>query len=198
MEKYSNLTEEELIEKLQNGEREVEDYLIEKYKGLVLKKAHALFIVGGEQEDLIQEGMIGLFKALRDYDSCKNASFFTFASICVERQIFKAVEMSGRLKNKPLNSYISLSEEENPLVNTAGFASMDPESIVIDRENVKIMQEKIKQQLSVFENHVLDAYLDGKTYLQIAEEMEKSPKAIDNALQRIKSKIKKFIEKEQH
>ena len=187
MDNYEQFTDEELIERL-------EDYLMEKYKGMVLKKAHAMFIVGGEREDLIQEGMIGLFRALRDYQPGKSATFATFANLCVERQIYKAIEMSGRLKNKPLNSYISLSEEESPILDSLAFEQQDPEAIVIDRENVNVMQEKIRQHLSRFETRVLDSYLEGMTYTQIAEAMGKSPKSIDNALQRIRGKIREFLE----
>ncbi|MCA5964206.1 sigma-70 family RNA polymerase sigma factor [Blautia sp. RD014234] len=188
MDNYEQFTDEELIERLRDGEQELEDYLMEKYKGMVLKKAHAMFIVGGEREDPIQEGMIGLFRALRDYQPGKSATFATFANLCVERQIYKAIEMSGRLKNKPLNSYISLSEEESPILDSLAFEQQDPEAIVIDRENVNVMQEKIRQHLSRFETRVLDAYLEGMTYTQIAEAMGKSPKSIDNALQRIRGR----------
>ena len=194
MENYEQFTDEELIERLRDGEQELEDYLMEQYKGMVLKTAHAMFIVGGEREDLIQEGMIGLFKALRDYQPGKSAVFSTFANLCVERQLYKAIEMSGRLKNKPLNSYISLSEEESPILDSLAFEQQDPEAIVIDRENVNVMQEKIRQHLSSFETQVLDSYLEGMTYTQIAEAMEKSPKSIDNALQRIRGKIREFLE----
>ena len=194
MDNYEQFTDEELIERLRDGEQELEDYLMEKYKGMVLKKAHAMFIVGGEREDLIQEGMIGLFRALRDYQPGKSATFATFANLCVERQIYKAIEMSGRLKNKPLNSYISLSEEESPILDSLAFEQQDPEAIVIDRENVNVMQEKIRQHLSRLETRVLDAYLEGMTYTQIAEAMGKSPKSIDNALQRIRGKIREFLE----
>lgn len=194
MDNYERFTDEELIERLRSGERELEDYLMEKYKGMVLKKAHAMFIVGGEREDLIQEGMIGLFRALRDYQPGKSATFATFANLCVERQLYKAIEMSGRLKNKPLNSYISLSEEESPILDSLAFEQQDPEAIVIDRENVNVIQEKIRQHLSPFETQVLDSYLEGMAYTQIAEAMEKSPKSIDNALQRIRGKIREFLE----
>ena len=194
MDNYEQFTDEELIERLRDGEQELEDYLMEKYKGMVLKKAHAMFIVGGEREDLIQEGMIGLFRALRDYQPGKSATFATFANLCVERQIYKAIEMSGRLKNKPLNSYISLSEEESPILDSLAFEQQDPEAIVIDRENVNVMQEKIRQHLSRFETRVLDSYLEGMTYTQIAEAMGKSPKSIDNALQRIRGRIREFLE----
>ena len=191
---YEGIPDEELIRRAQNGEKELEEFLIDKYKGMVRKKAHAMFLIGGEQEDLIQEGMIGLFRAVRDYRPSKNASFATFASLCVERQIYKAIEISGRQKHRPLNSYISLSEENSPLKNTEDTKQQNPEEIIIDRESTNLMQEKIKERLSPFENQVLRAYLEGKDYHQIARQMEKSPKSIDNALQRIRNKIHDLME----
>lgn len=189
MREYEKHTDEELIQRQRAGERELADYLIDKYKGMVLTKAHAMFLIGGEQEDLIQEGMIGLFKAVRDYRFDKNASFATFAALCVERQMYKAIEISGRQKHKPLNSYISLSEEDGPLRDTEDASQQNPETIIIGEENAQQMLEDIKQALSPMENQVLDYYLEGADYLQIAEKMKKSPKSIDNALQRIRGKI---------
>lgn len=148
-----------------------------------------MFLIGGEKEDLIQEGMIGLFKAVRDYRPQKNASFSTFANLCVERQMYKAIEMSARQKHKPLNSYISLSEEDGPLKDTEDVLQQNPETIVIGRENASHLMEHIKEALSPFENQVLEAYLKGMDYVQIAELMGKSPKSIDNALQRIRNKL---------
>ena len=191
---YEGIPDEELIRRAQNGEKKLEEFLIDKYKGMVRKKAHAMFLIGGEQEDLIQEGMIGLFRAVRDYRPSKNASFATFASLCVERQIYKAIEISGRQKHRPLNSYISLSEENSPLKNTEDTKQQNPEEIIIDRESTNLMQEKIKERLSPFENQVLRAYLEGKDYHQIARQMEKSPKSIDNSLQRIRNKIHDLME----
>ena len=191
---YEGIPDEELIRRAQNGEKKLEEFLIDKYKGMVRKKAHAMFLIGGEQEDLIQEGMIGLFRAVRDYRPSKNASFATFASLCVERQSYKAIEISGRQKHRPLNSYISLSEENSPLKNTEDTKQQNPEEIIIDRESTNLMQEKIKERLSPFENQVLRAYLEGKDYHQIARQMEKSPKSIDNALQRIRNKIHDLME----
>jgi len=156
---------------------------------MVLKKAHAMYLIGGEQEDLIQEGMIGLFRAVRGYQPEKNASFSTFANLCVERQMYKAIEISGRQKHKPLNSYISLSEEDNPLKNTEDTIQQNPEDIVISQENASYMLEQIQGKLSLFENQVLEAYLDGADYVQIARQMGREPKSIDNALQRIRNKI---------
>ena len=189
MKDYEGMSDEELILRAQKGEKKLEEFLIDKYKGMVRKKAHAMFLIGGEQEDLIQEGMIGLFRAVRDYRPDKNASFATFANLCVERQIYKAIEISGRQKHRPLNSYISLSEENSPLKDTEDTKQQNPEEIVIDRENANQMLEKIREKLSPFENQVLEAYLDGTDYRQIAAQMGKSSKSIDNALQRIRNKI---------
>lgn len=186
---FEGVSDEELISRAQKGEKKLEEFLIDKYKGLVRKKAHAMFLIGGEQEDLIQEGMIGLFRAVRDYRPDKNASFATFASLCVERQIYKAIEISGRQKHRPLNSYISLSEENSPLKDTEDTKQQNPEEIVIDRENADLMLERIRKNLSPLENQVLELYLEGLDYHQIARRMEKSPKSIDNALQRIRNKI---------
>ena len=161
---------------------------------MVRKKAHAMFLIGGEQEDLIQEGMIGLFRAVRDYRPDKNASFATFANLCVERQIYKAIEISGRQKHRPLNSYISLSEENSPLKDTEDTKQQNPEEIIIDRENADLMLERIRKKLSPLENQVLELYLEGLDYHQIARQMEKSPKSIDNALQRIRNKIHLLME----
>ncbi len=189
MKDYEKFSDEELLTGLHQGQKELEEYLMDKYKGMVLKKARAMFLIGGEKEDLIQEGMIGLFKAVRDYRPQKNASFSTFANLCVERQMYKAIEMSARQKHKPLNSYISLSEEDGPLKDTEDVLQQNPETIVIGRENASHLMEHIKEALSSFENQVLEAYLKGMDYVQIAELMGKSPKSIDNALQRIRNKL---------
>ncbi len=189
MKDYEKFSDEELLTGLHQGQKELEEYLMDKYKGMVLKKARAMFLIGGEKEDLIQEGMIGLFKAVRDYRPQKNASFSTFANLCVERQMYKAIEMSARQKHKPLNSYISLSEEDGPLKDTEDVLQQNPETIVIGRENASHLMEHIKEALSPFENQVLEAYLKGMDYVQIAELMGKSPKSIDNALQRIRNKL---------
>ena len=195
MENYEQFTDEELIERLRDGEQELEDYLMEKYKGMVLKKAHAMFIVGGEREDLIQEGMIGLFKAIRDFRDDRASTFFHFAELCIARQLYSAVEASNRKKHAPLNTYVSfysrMGEEGKSLAETLPTDSMDnPEQLVIAQENLAQFWENLKGRLSPMEREVLDAYLSGQNYRQIADEMGKSPKAIDNALSRIKSKIK--------
>lgn len=190
---YQDCTDEELITRLRAGEREISDYLMEKYKDFVRRRANAMYLIGGEKDDLIQEGMIGLFKAVRDYQPDRESSFQTFAGICVDRQIYSAVQGSNRQKHLPLNSYVSLSAEDDE--NAIGEQWADnPESIVIDRENVRILEEEIKKMLSPLENEVLAYYLDGYTYTQIGEIMGKSPKSMDNALQRIRTKIRSFRE----
>lgn len=192
MKNYSQYTDEELITMLRGGEPEVMDFIIEKYKPMVRQKARVLYLVGGEQDDLIQEGMIGLFKAVRDYRSEKDASFRTFAQLCVDRQIYHAIQSSNRQKHQPLNTYISMNSEEweNEVYT---MLQQSPENIVIAQENAQHLEHKIRQQLSSFENQVLELYLDGDNYLVIAEKLEKSPKSIDNALQRIRGKVKECV-----
>lgn len=189
---FAQYTDEELIEKLRQGEPEVMDYLIDKYKSMVRQKARVLYLVGGEQDDLIQEGMIGLFKAVRDYHAGKDASFHTFAQLCVDRQMYHAIQSSNRQKHQPLNSYVSMSSEEwENEVRT--MLQQSPENIVIAQENAAHLESKIRNQLSKFENQVLDMYLDGDNYLTIADKMGKTPKSIDNALQRIRMKVKECV-----
>lgn len=189
---YQKCTDEELLTRLRTGETEIQDYLMEKYKNLVRTKARAMYLIGGDTDDLIQEGMIGLFKAIRDYDEAKESSFQTFARLCIDRQLYRAIEASNRLKNQPLNSYISLSDatsEENLVQNWES----SPESIILDRENTDHLFRRIRKACSAFENHVLDLYIKGNDYRKIAEMMDKPPKSIDNALQRIRAKVKEKL-----
>ena len=193
MTQYDHISDEELIERLRAGETEISDYLMEKYKGLVRKKARALFLIGGDTDDLIQEGMIGLFKAVQDYQPDKEASFQTFARICIDIQVYSAIQSSRRQKHQPLNSYVSLSEngEETEFVDVQ---AEDPETIIIDRENTENLQVQIKENLSVMENKVLECYLEGNDYNRIAQLLGKTPKSIDNALRRIRTKIRRQID----
>ena len=196
MKQYDKIKDEELIFRFKQGETEILDYLMEKYKNMVRKKARAMFLIGGDNDDLIQEGMIGLFKAVRDYQPEKEASFQTFARICVDRQIYNAIQNSNRQKHQPSNSYISLSQEDGE--NEEHLPDMwveNPESIIIDQENVRDLEQEITCTLSPMENQVLDYYLDGNGYTEIAKIMGKTPKSIDNALQRIRGKIKEQLEK---
>lgn len=201
--KYQNETDEMLIERLRDGERDITDYIMNKYKNLVRSKAKSMYILGADNEDLIQEGMIGLFKAIRDYDAGRDASFFTFADLCISRQMYTAVQASNRKKHMPLNSYISLyatsHEEENgreseEFINFLGLDTQkDPEQLLIDKENVLSLEKKIEEELSAFEMQVLDLYLTGMTYTQIARVLGRDEKSTDNALQRMKAKIRKVI-----
>lgn len=202
---YEKYSDEELIVRLRDGEQGITDYIMEKYKNLVKSKAQSMYILGADREDLIQEGMIGLFKAIRDYDTGRDASFFTFADLCVSRQMYTAIQAAGRLKNAPLNSYVSLyvdytqkldgeSTEEMKLINNLISPSeQNPEALLIDRENVQHMEEVIQKELSAFEKQVLDLYLTGMKYGQIAKVLGRDEKSTDNALQRIKTKIRKAI-----
>ncbi|MCI5740349.1 MAG: RNA polymerase sporulation sigma factor SigH [Lachnospiraceae bacterium] len=193
---YDGKTDEELIRQMRAGDKEIVDYLMVKYKNLVRKKANAFFLIGADNDDLIQEGMIGLFKAIRDYQEEKEVSFYHFAELCISRQMYTAMEASQRKKHAPLNSYVSLYEETNeegkmPLSEVLqSLTDGNPEDLVIDRENVLAFQEKINERLSKMERQVLVLTLQGLDYQQIAEIMEKPAKSIDNALQRIKGKLR--------
>ena len=199
---YGQFTDEELIHRLRDGEAPVMDYICEKYKPLVRSKAKSMFILGGDNEDLIQEGMLGLFKAVRDYDSGRDASFFTFADLCISRQLYTAVQASQRKKHVPLNTYISLYSDMNEQGDgdardlaeaLADKAQQDPEKLFLDKERVDYLEKTIDKELSSFEKEVLDLYLTGMSYSQIAKVLGREEKATDNALQRIKSKIKKML-----
>ncbi len=185
---YTKFSDEELICRLRAGEDAIEEYLLEKYKPFVKSKSRVLFLVGGDREDLIQEGMIGLFKAIRDFDPDNGAYFAAFARLCVERQIYTAIEAAGRLKNAPLNAYISLSEESETLMDEG------IEDAVIEKTSYQQMHKDILKVLSPMERQVLTLYLEGKDYTEIAEFLGKSDKSIDNALQRIKNKYRKIHE----
>lgn len=195
---YSVMTDEKLIELSRDGKDEVIDYLLDKYKGLVRRKARTMFLVGGDTDDLIQEGMIGLYKAVRDYDVRKEASFLTFANLCIDRQIYSAINASNRKKHSPLNSYISFPLLNFLNDNVTNELYMDkqnvnhrnPEDLYIDRENVLHIEHMLEKELSAFEYEVLKMYIDGADYIEIAERMDKKPKSIDNAIQRIKKKVK--------
>ena len=203
MEKYERLTDEQLISELRSGETGVMDFIMVKYKSMVRKKARAMYLLGGENEDLIQEGMIGLIKAVRDYRPEQGASFQSFAELCVSRQMYSAIEASKRKKHMPLNSYVSLyesgetegDEKKMPLIDTIEPSrENDPETLYFSREYTEAFVEQLKEQLSPLENHVLYLHLMGTDYRRIAEILEKSPKSIDNALQRIRTKAGKMLD----
>lgn len=205
MQSFGDYTDEELIDRLRDGEEQITDYLMDKYKNLVRSKARSMYILGGDNDDLIQEGMIGLLKAIRGYDCGRDASFYTFAELCISRQMYTAVQSSGRQKHAPLNTYISLyanmaddgeNSEDAKLVDAlASSKEKNPEEVFIDRENVEKLQEIIETELSDFEKQVLDLYLTGMGYIQVAKVLGRDEKSTDNALQRIKMKIKKAMQK---
>lgn len=202
---YSTCTDEELILRLREGEEAIMDYIMNKYKNLVRKHARNMYILGAEEQDLIQEGMIGLFRAIKDYDSGRDASFFTFADLCISRKMYNAIEASKREKHTPLNNYISLyasNDDDNKDGKTmfmdllsAGEIS-NPENLLIDRENVQRIEMLVEQELSSFEKQVFDLYITGMKYGQIAKVLGKDEKSTDNALQRIKNKLKKAMKNE--
>jgi len=196
---FEKMSENDIINLAQKRENAAMEYLLEKYKPLVRQKTRKLFLIDGDKDDLIQEGMIGLFKAVRDYQVGKDATFRTFADLCISRQLYSAIKKSNRLKNQPLNSYVSIYSDEfsdadelagdRTVISSGSDNIANPEAIMIDRENAIDMQNKMFDKLSKMEREVLKRYLEGMTYQEIAADMEKSPKSIDNALQRIKGKI---------
>ena len=200
MSDYETMTDEQLIRNLRAGDKAIVDYIMDKYKNLVRKEANAMYLLGGENDDLIQEGMIGLFKAVEDYDVEQQASFFSFATLCITRQMYSAIEASRRKKHSPLNSYISLYDQEDEkgsLLETmeAGGES-NPEELFLSKEYVSLLESELEEQLSDLESRVLYLHLMGTDYRTIAKLIDKSPKTVDNALQRIKSKTEKILAKE--
>lgn len=202
MNKYDRMTDEQLLCNYKNGNQEIMDYLMVKYKSMVRKKARAMYLLGGENEDLIQEGMIGLLKAVRDFDVTQKTSFSSFAELCVSRQMYSAIEASNRKKHLPLNSYVSLYEDSEqvgegrslPLIDTIESSKEnDPEVLYFGKEYTEAFAEQLKELLSPLENHVLYLHLMGTDYRTIAELLGKSPKSVDNALQRIKTKAQKIL-----
>lgn len=193
---FKLMSDEEVVALAQGGKSEATEYILEKYKSLVKARVRAYFLIGADKEDLLQEGMIGLFKAIRDFSVEKQANFAAFAELCATRQIVTAIKTATRQKHTPLNNYISLNkpaysdESERSLLDSVPYASVsDPEQIVINEEEYNITSERITENLSDFEKSVLSEYLQGKSYNEIAEVQGRSAKSIDNALQRIKRKI---------
>ena len=202
MSKYDRMTDEQLLCDYKKGNQEIMDYLMVKYKSMVRKKARAMYLLGGENEDLIQEGMNGLIKEVRDFDVTQKTSFSSFAELCVSRQMYSAIEASNRKKHLPLNSYVSLYEDSEqvgegrslPLIDTIESSKEnDPEVLYFGKEYTEAFAEQLKELLSPLENHVLYLHLMGTDYRTIAELLGKSPKSVDNALQRIKTKAQKIL-----
>ena len=191
------LKDEELIKLYRDGNEDAIDIIFERYKYLVRKKSKAMYIAGGDNDDLIQEGMIGLYKAVRDYNEDRQASFATFAGMCINRHMMSAVTASNRKKNIPLNSYVSFDApadgDEQSGTRLVEVLKPDneqnPEYMFIDREHTRLLEDKIVSALSVYEKKVLDMYLEGKDYIEIAKELNKQPKSVDNAIQRIRIKV---------
>lgn len=199
-ETYSRLSDEELVAKYHDGDGKAADFLVEKYKNLVRKKVRSYYLVGADSEDLLQEGMLGLFKAIRDYNPDKDAIFMTFASICISRHIRSVITSYNRKKNAPLNTYVSFDEtisdgaEENnvKVVDTlVSETKQNPEEMLIAKEEFINIRTTIDEDLSEFEQQVLELYIEGLTYAEIAGLLDKQPKSIDNAIQRIRNKISK-------
>lgn len=201
MKQYETKTDEQLIKDLRSGDSKIMDFLMDKYKALVRKKARAMYLLGGENEDLIQEGMIGLFKAVRDFQEEQGTSFYSFAELCISRQMYSAVESANRKKHLPLNSYVSIYEEADSEGNDQpalidliqGNEENNPEALFFGKEFTNFFQERLKEQLSPLENKVLYLHLQGTNYRTIAELIDRSPKTVDNALQRIKAKAEKLL-----
>jgi RNA polymerase sporulation-specific sigma factor len=199
--RYAELPDEKIVEMCHEGDASAEEYLLDKYKNFVRSKARSYFLVGADHEDIVQEGMIGLYKAIRDYRPDKLSSFRAFAELCITRQIITAIKTATRQKHIPLNNYVSLNkplydeESDRTLLDVIieGRTS-DPEEMIINMENIGNIRTKISEVLSGLEQEVLNAYLDGKSYQEIAESLGRHVKSIDNALQRVKRKLEKYLE----
>lgn len=198
---FDSMTDEDIALLAQQGDADASEYLLNKYKNFVRSKARSYFLVGADHEDIVQEGMIGLFKAFRDFRPDKLASFHAFAEICVTRQIITAIKTATRQKHIPLNSYVSLNkpiyEEESDRtlldVITEGWVT-NPEDLLISKEDLSSIEGRIGEMLSGLEKQVLFYYLDGKSYQEISEDLGRHVKSIDNALQRVKRKLQKYLE----
>jgi len=200
--KYDNLTDEQIIEEIHKGDEEALAYILEKYKELVNMKVGKYFIVGAEKEDTIQEGMIGLFKAIKSFDNAKQNSFKSFANICIERQLITAIKSSNRQKHMPLNSYLSLNtaaydnneDDSVELLETFNSNTIeDPLDTIMKQEYYKEVEDAVNRNLSKFEKQVLDRFLKGESYVKIAENLDSPVKSVDNAIQRIRKKAIKNI-----
>ncbi|MCL0032274.1 RNA polymerase sporulation sigma factor SigH [Peptococcaceae bacterium] len=199
---YYSLIDEELVEYARNGDNDALEYLLNKYKNLVKSKARSYFLIGADREDIIQEGMIGLYKAIRDFREDKMSSFKMFADLCITRQIITAIKTATRQKHIPLNSYISLNkpaydeDSDKTLMDMLSESKItDPEELVVHQEEFGNIEKKMSEILSELEWQVLMAYLDGKSYQEIAKELNRHVKSIDNALQRVKRKVERYFKK---
>jgi RNA polymerase sporulation-specific sigma factor len=198
---YTEMTDEEIVDLAQQGDQYAIEFLVDKYKNFVRAKARSYFLIGADKEDIIQEGMIGLFKAIRDYRLDKLTSFRAFAELCITRQIITAIKTATRQKHIPLNSYVSLNkpiydeESDRTLIDILSTNKItNPEDIIISREEFIFIEKKMGEILSSLEWKVLMAYLEGKSYQEIAAELKRHVKSIDNALQRVKRKLEKYLD----
>lgn len=196
---YDIQSDEELVTLTHQGNEDATEYLLQKYSPLVRKSIRTLYLIGADTDDLLQEGMIGLFKAIQHYEKNneQNASFYTFAKLCIDRQIYSAIKSSNRKKHLPLNSYISfyskVNETDTELIeNLEAGNESNPEHIILDRENTSSIEDVLEEHLSKMEKMVLHLYLEGNSYTDIATVLDKTPKAVDNAIQRIRDKVKKL------
>jgi RNA polymerase sporulation-specific sigma factor len=201
LQKFDDLTDEQLVGLVHQGSTDALDYLITKYRLFVKAKARSYFLIGADKEDIIQEGMIGLYKSIRDFKGDKLSSFRAFAELCITRQIITAIKTATRQKHIPLNSYVSLDkpiydeESDRTLLDViTGSESEDPEHLMIHREEYSHLEEKIGEILSELEQQVLTLYLDGQSYNEISEELNRHVKSIDNALQRVKRKLERHLD----
>ncbi|MGI6706087.1 MAG: RNA polymerase sporulation sigma factor SigH [Clostridia bacterium] len=199
--KYHLMGDEEVVEDARNGNFLALEYLINKYKNFVRAKARSYFLIGADREDIVQEGMIGLYKAIRDFKPHKLTSFRAFAELCITRQIITAIKTATRQKHIPLNSYVSLNkpiyedESDRTLLDVlVGTRISDPEELVISQEEFNSIEAKIGELLSDLEWEVLSSYLEGKSYQEIAVDLDRHVKSIDNALQRVKRKLEKYLD----
>ena len=203
LQEYKTMSEEELVKLAANYDKLALEYILDKYKNLVKVKARSYFIIGADNEDLIQEGMIGLYKAIRDYQPDKEASFKVFADLCITRQMITAIKTAARQKHMPLNSYISLnkplfeeeSDNEEYVDVLVEKRIPNPEDLFIGKESKNFIEKGISKELTKLEKNVLEFYLQGKSYSEIASIIQKPEKSIDNALQRVKRKLNKFLMK---
>ncbi|WP_392486023.1 RNA polymerase sporulation sigma factor SigH [Haloimpatiens sp. FM7315] len=200
---FENKLDEEVVMEAKKGNVSAQEYLINKYKNFVKAKSKSYFLIGADKEDIYQEGMIGLYKAIRDFKPDKLSSFKAFAELCVTRQIITAIKTATRQKHIPLNTYVSLNkpiydeESDRTLLDIlSGIKVTDPEELVISREEVNYIENEIGQILSDLEMEVLMSYLDGKSYQEIACDLDRHAKSIDNALQRVKRKLEKCLAKD--
>ena len=198
---FRELEDEGVVELVRGGDTEALEYLINKYKNFVRAKSRSYFLVGADREDIIQEGMIGLFKAIRDYKEDKLSSFKAFAELCITRQIITAIKTATRQKHIPLNSYVSLDkpiydeESDRTLLDVISETKVtDPEELIINQEEYVDIELKISELLSDLERKVLSLYLDGRSYQEISEQLNRHVKSIDNALQRVKRKLERYVE----